>query len=198
MIGLSSSLVKGGMTGRTYVKDGLKLYMPYRGSDASEVKFVGTGSTSFDGTNDYIDCGNDSTLQITGKTITVSAWINISTFGDYDIIASNASGGNWINGWTLWGATTAMKFSINHYGTNAALTGDVTSDVVGKWAHVAGVYDGNLASANIKIYFNGVLGATTDNYTTDIGNSTNTLIGKADDTTSEPVKTSKSANYSTI
>jgi len=54
MIGLSTSLVKGGMTGRTYVKDGLKLYMPYRGSDASEVKFVGTGSTSFDGSNDYV------------------------------------------------------------------------------------------------------------------------------------------------
>ena len=53
MLGLGSSLVKGGKVGRTYVKDGLKLYMPYRGSDASEVKFVGTGSTSFDG-NDYI------------------------------------------------------------------------------------------------------------------------------------------------
>ena len=33
--------------------------MPYKGHPAEEVKFVGTGSTSFDGHTDYITTGTD-------------------------------------------------------------------------------------------------------------------------------------------
>jgi len=88
MIGLSSSLVKGGMTGRTYVKDGLKLYMPYRGSDASEVKFVGTGSTSFNGSSDYIDTG------LTGLTVhtnaTMSYWCKMGDFTGAQTMGAHA------------------------------------------------------------------------------------------------------------
>lgn len=29
----------------------------------------------FDGSNDYVDCGNDTSLQIAGKQITLEAWI---------------------------------------------------------------------------------------------------------------------------
>ena len=54
MLGLSSNLIKSAYSrGLAYVRDGLKLYMPYRGANHSEVKFVGTGSTYFT-TNDYI------------------------------------------------------------------------------------------------------------------------------------------------
>ena len=68
MLGLGTSLVKGGKVGRAYVKDGLKLYMPYRGDNTTKgVQFVGTGSTSFDGSNDYVDVGTDSSLDI-GQT----------------------------------------------------------------------------------------------------------------------------------
>jgi len=55
MLGLGTSLVKGGKVGRAYVKDGLKLYMPYRGDNTTKgTQFVGTGSTYFV-TNDYSD-----------------------------------------------------------------------------------------------------------------------------------------------
>ena len=56
VLGLSNAITRATGTGLQYIKDGLKLYMPYRGSDASELDFVGTGSTSFDG-GDYITYG---------------------------------------------------------------------------------------------------------------------------------------------
>ena len=74
MLGLSTSLVKGGTAGRQYIKDGLKLYMPYKGADVNKgTQFVGTGSTSFDGTNDYVGVG--SSLGDLGSSATFCAWI---------------------------------------------------------------------------------------------------------------------------
>ena len=37
MLGLSTSILKGVTTLRSYIKDGLKLYMPYRGGHSDEV-----------------------------------------------------------------------------------------------------------------------------------------------------------------
>ena len=42
------------------------------------------GSYSFDGVDDYIDCGNDESLDITDE-ITISAWIYDNIF-PYDVV----------------------------------------------------------------------------------------------------------------
>ena len=62
-LGLASSLSKGIGALSSYIRDGLKLYMPF--TSPKEVKFVGTGSTAFDGDNDYIDINTNlnSTFQ---------------------------------------------------------------------------------------------------------------------------------------
>jgi len=51
------------------------------------------GANSFDGTNDYIDCGGDSSLDVTDG-ITIEAWVNRSGdgTGSYPAIMSRASG----------------------------------------------------------------------------------------------------------
>ena len=100
-LGLGSSLRKGGGVGRTYIKDGLKLYMPYRGSDASEVQFVGTGSGNFNGSSTCLTMGflwngtnalNDS--------LSISMWIKPddalnqllgSSDGNDSVIMTNAT-----------------------------------------------------------------------------------------------------------
>ena len=97
MLGLGTSLIKGGKVGRAYVKDGLKLYMPYRGSDAAETQFVGTGSTSFDG-GDYVTTGLSSSGY---SALTVSTWAKADSFDSYNAIASqwraeNAAESSWI------------------------------------------------------------------------------------------------------
>ena len=81
-LGLGSSLVKGGASLLTFVKDNLKLYLDFKSNKSDTLKFPSEGSTSFDGDNDYIDFGNDSSLQITGA-LSISSWIktdNNNTF----------------------------------------------------------------------------------------------------------------------
>jgi len=176
MLGLGASLAKGGASLLTYVKSNLKLYLDFKSNKSDTLKFPCDGSTSFDGDNDYIDFGNSSSLQITGKTITVSAWIKADVLNDWSVIIGNASGGNWEDGWALYWSSNLLKFSINHYSTNLASTAYTSTGV---WSHVAGTYDGT----TMKIYLDGVLGTTTDTYSSAIGNSTSTIMGKKIDET---------------
>ena len=72
MPSLGLSTTKAGGIVSSYVKDGLKLYMPH--SSPKEVKFVGEGSTYFI-TNDYVDVGNDSSILMGTSDFSVCAWI---------------------------------------------------------------------------------------------------------------------------
>ena len=73
-LGLGSSLVKGGASLLTYVKDNLKLYLDFKSNKSDTLKFPSEGSTSFDGSNDYISAGQSSNLG-TGTNFTISLWI---------------------------------------------------------------------------------------------------------------------------
>ena len=54
----------------------------------------------FDGNNDYIDCGNDASLQITGD-ITMEAWIYTDGYDDYDAVITKTTTGSWTNGYGM-------------------------------------------------------------------------------------------------
>ncbi|RLG39995.1 MAG: hypothetical protein DRO01_04730 [Thermoproteota archaeon] len=47
------------------------------------------GADSFDGSNDYIDCGNGESLD-TAEAVTIEAWIKIDTFSDWEGIVSRS------------------------------------------------------------------------------------------------------------
>ena len=47
---------------------------------------TGGGSINFDGTNDYVNCGNASSLDITGNTLTLSAWVRADIITSYRTI----------------------------------------------------------------------------------------------------------------
>ena len=91
MLGIGANLIKSAYRrGLAYVRDGLKLYMPYRGANHSEVKFVGAGSTTFDGTNDYVSVADDSTLT-SASGFSVACWVKLTTIsGDIAIITKNS------------------------------------------------------------------------------------------------------------
>ena len=153
MLGLGTSLVKGGMAGRQYIRDGLKLYMPYIGADTTKgTQFVGTGSTSFDGDNDYIDCGAPI---ITGTgDYTFCAWIKIGTdIGSARHIAGNYDGSN-AQG-IQFGISSAEKFYTYTDGTNDYVTG-ATTLAINTWYHVAATRSSN----DGIVYVNGVSDAT--------------------------------------
>jgi hypothetical protein len=54
MLGLGASLAKGGASLLTYVRDNLKLYLDFKSSRSDTLAFPSEGSTSFNGTNNYI------------------------------------------------------------------------------------------------------------------------------------------------
>ena len=74
MLGIAASLQKGGASLLTFVKDNLKLYLDFKSNKSDTLKFPSEGSTSFDGTDDYISAGQSSDLG-TGTNFTISLWI---------------------------------------------------------------------------------------------------------------------------
>lgn len=128
-----------------------------------------------DGVDDeYIDCGNDASLQITGQAITIEtlywARTNATGAGNDRFIDKKINTSPYISyGMTRAGTSATVKFHIATGGVlNNAQSDDLT---IQTWYHLMGTYDG----ANIKIYVNGVLKGTTPK-TGNINGTSNPLL----------------------
>jgi hypothetical protein len=86
MLGISSSLVKGGASLLTFVKDNLKLYLDFKSNKSDTLKFPSEGSTELGGVNQtrYIDLGSD--IEFTGE-FSIGFWFNGDVNTYYKIIA---------------------------------------------------------------------------------------------------------------
>ena len=152
MLGLGSSLSKGGAVQKSFVKDNLKLYLDFKSNKSNTLKFPCEGSTSFDGTDDYIDCGNDSTLQFAGS-FSVGCWINTTdATASNTIILSKANDGT-NDGWLLrLNSSRKVEFEIYRGGAiNITDSGSVLND--GTWHHIVGVHESGVGN---KLYKDGV------------------------------------------
>ncbi len=122
---------------------------------------------SFDGIDDYVDCGNDATLN-PEREITVEAWykpISFSGTGNDPIIGKGyyshtyphyqyhlgVSGDTYSNYNAMFGLSVAAGGSSKTSGTNNGFW------IAGSWYHLAGTYDGT----KVKFYVNGVLISST-------------------------------------
>ena len=107
----------------------------------------------FDGDNDYVVCGTDSSLDITAA-ITMSAWIKTSMNDTGFIIAKDDDSGD--KAYNI--VTTASNTTCRIYDGGTAYTATYATSIQdGSWHHVCGTYDGS----NVKIYVDGVLQGTT-------------------------------------
>lgn len=110
---------------------------------------------SFDGTDDKIDCGNNSSIQITGTAITLEAWIYPTAWNtnayDGNVICKEDNSGN--NGYMLRvGAGGKLNFALGD-GTKA--WSEITTGVLlslNTWQHIAGTFDGSM----MRVFVNGV------------------------------------------
>jgi len=113
------------------------------------------GALEFDGNNDYVDCGNDASLNITGA-VTVTAWIKLTAAGIDQKVAGNQDGSAGGYKMTVF-SNNKVEFEIRDSGNNAVLNRDEPGGTVlttGVWYHVAGVYSqGNY----IRTYVDGNL-----------------------------------------
>lgn len=107
----------------------------------------------FDGTNDYVDMGNDTSLQISGKYITLEAWIYPTSWKtnayDGNIIAKEYNTSNY--GYMLrCGAGGKLNFALGD-GSWHEITTSSTVLSLNTWQHVAGTFDGSM----MRLYLNG-------------------------------------------
>ncbi len=128
------------------------------------------GACSFDGADDYIGCGSDASLQITGD-LTYAAWIKTAAFQHGVIVGRR-------NGDSADHIASYLEMSANDDGTVVfGICGDITApaqkgwsfDPVndGHWHHVAATYEAGQA---IKLYVDGQI---RDHRTNDIFTSLN-------------------------
>ena len=110
---------------------------------------------SFDGSGDYVDCGNDLSLNITDE-ITVEAWFNTNDDTVRQRIVSKGAsqlvpGGRGFILEYVAGADI-IRFATND-GTTITATTQTQTALAGVWHHLAGTMD---SSGNQKLYFDGV------------------------------------------
>ena len=101
----------------------------------------------FDGVDDYVDCGNDASLDATGE-ITVEAWVKFASTANSYYAVLDKRGGTGIYEFYWKKSDTTMRFNLG--GTSTTFT-----PLLGQWYHIAasGIVG---QSGQGKIYINGV------------------------------------------
>lgn len=112
-----------------------------------------SGALSFDGVDDYLDCGNSTAFNL-GQQVTLAAWVNTQDAG-------KSAHRDWLSKgdhtYTLkYNVLNQVEFCI-YDGAWFTATYPAGSSFNGAWHHVAGTYDGSAA----KLYVDGALQATT-------------------------------------
>ncbi len=103
---------------------------------------AGGGALQFDGKDDYMDCGNDSSLN--PNKITVEAWVKPASYKNQKIVSKWDGTYDYI----LDLDSNIARFYVDT-GANVALS--TTNLSLNQWYHITGVYDGD----NVIIYVNG-------------------------------------------
>ena len=132
--------------------------------------FSNNKSLNFDGTNDYLYCGNDSSAQITGA-ISISLWMKSSDTSAIQYLVAKDDNTN-RNFWLATEKTTGkawFTFYNSGSGKQVKSTGHNVCD--GNWNHIVAIF--NTSTEKSAIYVNGELSAeSTDHNVTTIDNDT--------------------------
>ena len=109
----------------------------------------------FDGFGDWLDCGNNPSLGISGA-VSVTAWINIGAADIAHKVGGNQDNAN--GGYKMGILNNKIEFEIRTSGNTAILNRDVAGGTileVGVWYHVTGTY--SQQDGYIRTYVNGLL-----------------------------------------
>ena len=111
---------------------------------------------NFDGIDDYVDCGNNTSVQITGSQITLEAWIKPAAWQTNSFQGSiinkelNSSNGGYM---LRCGNNGQLSFAFSIGGTWVEIQSASGAMTLNNWYHVCGTYDGTTQS----LYINGIL-----------------------------------------
>ena len=117
---------------------------------------VGHSVLSFDGVDDYVDCGNDKSLNITER-ITVEVWVKDSGYANesrYDVVVSKGEYSSYTP-YAIFRRYEVGEFEF-FLGNGDSYIELVVAGLGTKWSHLVGTYDNGVA----KLYLNGELKRT--------------------------------------
>lgn len=133
-------------------------------------------SFEFDGTNTYLDAGNDSSLSPTSQ-LSVSAWVNNTGTGtgSFPCIISNVSSSSNNGGFVLTKNSNKWKFYLDTTGSSGWATAESDATVVSAWQHLCVTWNGS----TVIMYLNGQAQTTTASASQIVYNAdTETIIGE--------------------
>ena len=104
---------------------------------------------ALDGVDDYVDCGNDNSLDIIDE-ITILAWVKRSHFNTDNVIVGKNNGNLITAGYGLFSYTQGFEFTFYSEGIWRRTTPRVPASP-NQWHHIAGTYDGD----NLYLYIDG-------------------------------------------
>ena len=140
--------------------------------DATWTTGVIDGGLRFSGYG-WVNVPDSASLDISGDQVTVSTWYRPST-NDTSININSQIVAKWLgtnSAYALGYGLTPNHIWFGVYtGSNGVAHGPTAVDEVGKWHHIAGVYNGS----EVIVYIDGVAGAVT-NHTGSIYNSSKPL-----------------------
>jgi hypothetical protein len=109
-----------------------------------------SGAQDFDGSQDWIEVPNSSSLDITGDEITLSAWVKMDATQTADAGIINKSYSNNYNYMLNVQSNDVGDFRVKTPSGTTYLDGSTILNV-GQWYFLYGIYDG----ANAKVYLDG-------------------------------------------
>jgi hypothetical protein len=131
----------------------------------------------FNGTSSYIDCGNNSSLDITGA-ITMSAWIKRTSIGAVHRILHKGGQSNVALDYTFgFGTSNTVFFYASK--SNSSTVGVRTNKTytTNEWLYIVGTYNGT----TYRIYVNGVEMPTTEGASGTNTSTSSLFIGARND-----------------
>lgn len=144
----------------------------------------GAGALMFDGSNDYVSIGSESSFDFDyTDDFSLEIWIKTSKTSDNQRLFSKMNHVSPYTGYELvLVATGQVSFSlVNSWTSNTLQEVSDISIADGQWHHVVGTYDGSASSSGLKIYIDGKEASTSisyDSLSSSILNNESLNIGK--------------------
>ena len=148
MLGLGSSLAKGGASLLTFVKDNLKLYLDFKSSKSDTLKFPSEGSTEFNGSSNYIETSDSSDFDFGTGDFSISFWFNVDDI-DWNWAVSRVNSAN-SNDVFRAGINNSGKIIFRDIVGSVDVAGSTTISI-NTWYHFFAVRNNGV----LKVYLNG-------------------------------------------
>ena len=123
--------------------------------------------------NDYIDCGNDSSLNISGD-LTISAWVKINNYDSYNAVISKIDSST--RNYEILIRPSIPTGGISFYVANSSFITSTGTIPLNTWTHIVVTVESGVTNG-AKIYINGSQDATTGTLTIN-SNTANLNIGR--------------------